>query len=419
MPLSNLRFLIAEDHPLQRRVLAQLLTGLGATTVHQAEDGAKALEILRDPSRPIDIIVSDVSMPGMDGLELVRHMAAGASPTALIITSALRPDVLASVANTAVAYGVRLLGVVGKPVSAVKLVPLVKLFREMQARIDPTGASLAELAQALSRDEFEARYEPWADMETAQVVGFHARPFWRHPTQGLLAPDAFVPSAESYGLLDSVMWLTLQQASHHWQGWSQQGRKPKLWLSLCPTSLLAPDIAKRIVKLVRSAGIDPGRVVLGVTEAAVDGERAQTMETMARLRVAGFKLGVEDFGSGPMWSEKLAPLSFTDLKISAELVRGARSARSAEAGLVVALDAAQQLKLPATAEGVDGLDQWNLLQNWGCRFAQGPFVGPSLHADEVVPWLAANDGKVPAMGAMGKPLDVASPAASAPDGPAP
>jgi EAL domain-containing protein (putative c-di-GMP-specific phosphodiesterase class I) len=409
MPLSNLRFLIAEDHPMQRRVLAQLLSSLGAAAVHQAEDGAKALEILRDPARPVDIIVSDVSMPGMDGLELVRHMAASASPTALIITSALRPDVLASVANTAVAYGVRLLGVVGKPASAVKLVPLVKLFREMQARIDPTGASVAELAQALSRDEFEARYEPWADMETAQVKGFHARTYWRHPTQGLLAPDAFASSAESYGLLDSVMWLTLQQASHHWQGWSQQGCRPRLWLSLCPTSLLAPDLAKRILKLVRAAGIEPGRVVLGVTEAAIDGERAQTMETLSRLRVAGFKLGIEDFGSGPMWSEKLAPLSFTDLKISAELVRGARSTRSAEAGLVVALDAAQQLKLPATADGVDRLDEWNLLQDWGCKFAQGAFVGPTLHADEVVSWLAANSGKVPAMGAMGKALDVAAP----------
>jgi CheY-like chemotaxis protein len=132
MPCRNLRFLVVEDHPTQRLALVALLRNLGAQDIHEAGDGRAALEIIRDPLRPVDIVISDISMPEMDGMELVRNLAAAASPVGLVLSSGLRADLLASIANMALAYRVNLLGVVGKPVSAAKLVPLVQLYRGSQ-----------------------------------------------------------------------------------------------------------------------------------------------------------------------------------------------------------------------------------------------------------------------------------------------
>jgi CheY-like chemotaxis protein len=129
MPCSQLRFLVVEDHEFQRAVMSRLLNSLGAEAVHSAEDGRAALQVLFDPDRPVDIVISDLSMPGMDGMELVRHLRESGSKVSLILASALEPPLLSSVANMALAYKVRLLGIIGKPPSAGKLLPLIEAHR--------------------------------------------------------------------------------------------------------------------------------------------------------------------------------------------------------------------------------------------------------------------------------------------------
>lgn len=419
MPCSNIRFLVVEDHPVQRRLLAALLSSLGAAAVHQAEDGAGALEVIRDPARPVDIVVSDVAMPGMDGMELVRHLAAMPSAPAVILTSALEPSVLAAVANMAVAYGVRLLGVLGKPVSAVKLVPLVTLFKDMQGALDREGATLAEIAEALSRGEFEAVYAPRASLASAEVVGLHALPRWRHPVRGLLGSEAFAAAAQSYGLLDSITWTVLQKGIACCREWQEQGWRLQLSFSLSGSSLSEPDLGKRIERLVRAAGLEPRRIVIGVPEDEVGRERAESLETLARLRVAGFGVAVEDVGSGASWGTRRAAVSFTEVRLGAASVSGVGRDRSAEAAIVVALDTAQRLKLQAVADGVSTIDQWNLLQAWGCAFAQGAFIGEPMAGADVIPWLDGGGRLVKARGPTGRTLELRQPDPGEIDGPGP
>ena len=406
MPCENLRFLVVEDHPVQRRVLCTLLRNFGAEVVYQAEDGMQALEVIRDPVRPVDIVISDVLMPGMDGLELVRNMAGHGAAPALIITSALSPPVLASVANTAVSYKVRLLGVIGKPVSAVKLVPLVAAFRKARERSDTGGTPVAELANALSRGEFEPRYEPKARIETGEIVGFHVRPFWRHPQRGLLGPEDFLRAAETSGLLEQVLASVLRKGLEPWSRWSQAGVPHELTFSLGDASVAEADLARRVPAVVREAQVPPQGVVLSVGEAAVDTDRPQALEALVRLRAAGFGVAIEEFGTRGLRSRKLARVPVTQLTLSASLVRAMHADKGAEAGLVNALDRAAHLRLPTVAEGVEAIDDWNLLQGWGCTFGVGPFVGPPLAADDVLPWLQVGRGKVMARGPLGRRIQL-------------
>lgn len=390
MPCRKLRFLVVEDHEFQRRALAQLLTTLGAEAVYSAEDGQSALQVIRDPDRQVDIVISDLAMPGMDGMEFIRHLSETGTRVSLILVSAVDRDLLASVGNMAHAYKVKLLGAIGKPATAVKLTPLIELHRSGKhepENPDP-GFSLNEIAEAWTYDEFEPWFEPMVDLATGGVRGMSAVPRWRHPQQGLIKPDRFMASIEARGLNDDFVWLMLQKSAAQCRKWIDQGHELVVSVNLSFNSLTDVNLASRVQQIAQKEGLDPRHMTLGVNEAALHTELARALENLARLRIAGFGLAIDDFGSGPMAVEQLSLVAFTELKIMSSFVTGADCDDTARAGLAVGLELASQLKLKTVAGGIGSKQEWNLLYEWGCGLGQGPFISVPLQSDAVPGWLA-------------------------------
>lgn len=394
MPCSKLRFLVVEDHEFQRRSLAQLLMTLGAEAVYQAEDGRAALQVIRDPDRPVDIVLSDLSMPGMDGMEFIRHLSEAGSRVSLVLASALEPALLAAVANMAQAYGVRLLGVLGKPVAAVKLTPLIELHRAgKDTHASPESAfSLDEIAEAWTHGEFALWYEPQVVLTTGAVRGMHASARWRHPVRGLLEPADFLPSIQARGLKEDFAWLVVQKSVAQCCRWREEGRGLVVSVNLDFDSLADVHTATRIRQLAENEGLEPRYMVLGVPESALKTDQARVLENLARLRVHGFGLAIDDFGSGPMDIERLAMVAFTELRIRSSFVSGADRDDGARAGLAIGLELAQQLQLKTAASGITTKEEWRLLHDWACQLAQGPFIAPPMPADAVPGWLAGWNG---------------------------
>jgi CheY-like chemotaxis protein len=156
MSIAELRFLVVEDHEFQRSILLRILAGLGATKIFEAVDGRAALKIVQTPDTPMDIIISDLDMPGMDGAELMRHLgAAGESVAAsVILTSALGDLLLGSVETMTRDYGIRILGVIEKPVTPAKLDALIKLHKPDMTR-PGTGTKIAD--QPFTREQIVAK----------------------------------------------------------------------------------------------------------------------------------------------------------------------------------------------------------------------------------------------------------------------
>lgn len=126
MHIAELRFLAVEDHEFQRGVLLRILAGLGATKVEVAADGREALKIVMAPDTPIDIIISDLDMPGMDGMEFMRHLGESGIPVAIILASGLEGLLLESAEKMTRDCGVRVLGVIEKPITPAKLDVLIR-----------------------------------------------------------------------------------------------------------------------------------------------------------------------------------------------------------------------------------------------------------------------------------------------------
>src|SRR5258706_8994631 len=112
--IAELRFLVVEDHGFQRWMLDNMLATMGAKHVFSAPDGAAALEIYKTIDPPIDIIVSDLDMPGMDGMEFIRHVGEVGMPVSLVLASGLDRSLISSVESMARAYGLNLLGAIEK-----------------------------------------------------------------------------------------------------------------------------------------------------------------------------------------------------------------------------------------------------------------------------------------------------------------
>ena len=121
-PASDLCFLVAEDHEFQRSMIVQMLEHLGASGVYEAEDGRAAMEITRELDHPFDIIVTDIDMPGMDGMSFIRHLGEAGVNASLIITSSLDRPLLDTIETMSAAYGMRLLGIIEKPLTQGRLV---------------------------------------------------------------------------------------------------------------------------------------------------------------------------------------------------------------------------------------------------------------------------------------------------------
>jgi EAL domain-containing protein (putative c-di-GMP-specific phosphodiesterase class I) len=292
------------------------------------------------------------------------------------------------------AYKVKLLGVIGKPATAAKLAPLVELHRAATTEVDKGGAvfPLAEIADAWTHNEFEPWFQPKINLLTGTVHGMHAGARWRHPVKGLMDPAAFMPSLQARGLNDDFVWLMLQKCAAQCQQWRSKGHDLVVSVNLSFHSLTDVNIAARVRQIVSTEGLEPRFMVLGFTEASLNTEVAKALENLARLRVEGFGLAIDDFGSGPMAVEQLSLVAFTELKINSSYVTGADKEESVRAGLAVGLETAHKMKLKTVADGIASKDEWQLLHEWGCDFGQGPFISSPLEGESVPAWVARWEG---------------------------
>jgi len=392
MSIANLHFLVAEDHDFQRSVLVRMLESRGAKSVHEAPDGHAALKIIQDPTRPIDIVISDLDMPGMDGMEFIRHLGHAGVRVSLILASALEGKLIDSVATMAKAYGVILLGVVKKPLTPAKLEPLIKLHKPAQAVLGGPKAAgptltLEEIAAGLKNDEYEPFFQPKVELATGKVKGAEALARWRHPNKSIVAPYAFIKPLEDNGMIDELTWIMLRKAAAFCSAWRATGVDATVSVNLSLKSLGDVKIADRVTELVRSQNLEPSHMVLEVTESATTTDVGNALENLARLRMKGFGLSIDDYGTGYSSMQQLTRIAFTELKIDQSFVTNAARQESARVILESSLDMAKKLNITAVAEGVETQADWNLLRQLGCRLAQGYFIARPMEAGAYPDWV--------------------------------
>ena len=390
MQIENLTFLVAEDHEFQRRALVLMLRSLGAQTILEATDGKSALEMFKDLRQPIDIIISDLDMPEMDGMQFIRHIGEAGVPVSLVLFSALDRTLISSVETMSRAYGINLLGAIEKPPTPAKLKDVIARHGKvvMAAKKPPMEQmALDEIAAGLGAGQFEPFLQPKVNIATSEVVGAEALVRWRHPERGLIPPAAFVPILESSGMIDDLTWVMLEKSSAIISRWRKSGLLYDVSINLSLASLAEPTLADRITDTVRRHGVEASALILEVTETAAMSDVGHCLENLARLRMKGFGLSIDDYGTGYSSLQQLARVPYTELKIDQSFVTGASGQPRLMVMLESSMELAKKLGLTVVAEGVETRRDWNLLRDMGCHKAQGYFIAKPMPADEFADWV--------------------------------
>ncbi len=388
--------LVVEDHDFQRRTIARMLRSLGAREVLEAGDGRQALALIRDAApAPVDLVICDLDMPEMDGMELLRHLGQENSPASVIINSGKERALLNSVHKMARAYGVRLLGVIEKPVTRVGLEELIARHQAP----DPNPArpsannpsfSLEQILEGVQRKQFEPFFQPKAELKSGRIAGAEALARWRHPDQGLVGPYAFIALLEQGEKIDELTFQMLEKAAKACRNWIEHGLDLSVSVNLSLVSLSDTTLADRITQTVRAAGLDPRDMILEITESAAMTEVAPALENLARLRMRGFGLSVDDYGTGFSSLRQLTRVPFTELKIDQGFVAGCAANDALRTIVESSVQMARQLGIKSVAEGVETQADWDALKAAGCELAQGYFIAKPLDEKSFIEFCATH-----------------------------
>lgn len=393
--------LVVDDSIVQRRHAVALGRNLGIDLVYEAGNGIEALELLAMLVLPPGAIIVDLEMPGMDGIELVQKLHERHPDVPVIVASSRESALIESVENMGRILGLHVLAGLQKPLTAAALadafgrrgrLPGAAADESAEHR-EPPG--VAELLRAIERGEIVAHYQPKVDVRTGIVRGVEVLARWRHPERGMVYPDDFIPLAEQEGL---ILPLTLAVTAHalaQASAWNAGGLKLSMAVNLSARLLDAPDLVQRIAGLLGRHGVPASQLVVEITESSVVDYIGIALGALARLRLMGCGLSIDDYGTGFSSMQQLARIPFTELKIDRSFVHGAHRKRNLRVILESALDMARRLGLVSVAEGIETLEDWRLLQEFGCTTGQGYLIGRPMPAAELPGWMKKHQAELP------------------------
>ena len=253
----------------------------------------------------------------------------------------------------------------------------------------PTRLELGtELRSAVERDELVLFYQPQVCVQTGRVMGVEALIRWRHPRHGLLAPDAFIPLAESSGMILPITRWVLETAIRECAPLRETGSAIDLAVNLSPRALHDPELPGVLARLAEQIGPTASRLKLELTETTIATDPEHAARLLAELRSFGIGIAIDDFGTGYGSLTYLRDLPIDEIKIDRSFVREANDdgPESAIVRAIVAL--ARELDITVIAEGVETREMLERVTQLGCDSAQGYFLGRPQPIENLLFWLA-------------------------------
>jgi diguanylate cyclase (GGDEF)-like protein len=251
-----------------------------------------------------------------------------------------------------------------------------------------TLSLLSDLRQAIEHGELRLFLQPKLALATGAVVGAEALVRWQHPTRGLVPPIQFIPFAEQTGFIRQLTIWVFEAAAQAWRELHADGTMLVLSVNLSVRDLMDQDLPPKLEALLVKHRVPAEAFCLEITESAIMDDPERALGTLNRLAAMGFKLSIDDFGSGQSSYGYLKRLPVDELKIDMAFIRN-MDKDPVDAKIVRSIvELAHNLELSVVAEGVENARIWDLLHELRCDQAQGYHMGKPMPSAEFRPWSA-------------------------------
>lgn len=390
--------LIVDDSRLQRKSAEQCLMAFGVEHIFAAANGREALTFLQEAHSPPAVMLLDLEMPVLDGIEVLQQLATQAYAPAIILVSSSDEVLISAVAAMAEALHLPLLGAFRKPLHPAALAAALAGFAGLErqsapAQIASADIAVADLTEAIAQHLIVPFYQPKIALDPPALAGLEVLARWTHKRHGQISPGQFIPCAEQNDLIGALTLSILDQVLDDMVAWNQQGLAVAVAINLSAVSLTDPSLANSIIQRVAQREVPPQQLCFEITESALVIDLPSALATISRLRLKGFGCSIDDYGTGFSSLQQLSRLPFSELKIDRSFVRHAPRRQHLRNILGSAIDMGRRLGIATVAEGVEHETELRLLQSLGCKQAQGFLFAYPMPGCDLLQWL---EEKLPA-----------------------
>lgn len=376
-------FLIVDDDPIFTAVAESVIRSTGPHHASVASDGREGLERLEAAVPPVDVVLLDLNMPSLDGLAYLRSLGERGYRGAVIISSGESKEIIEAARQMGRMLGLVVCGVLKKPLRRDAF--LIELSNCEACLRGAAALSQNADATASMPGEIVTYFQPQISPADGRLVGLEALVRLKAADGRLLGPPAVfhhgVKDADLPKLTLAIADRAMAAAAH----WRAAGHQRRISINLDARTLDAPAFQAELLQLVEKHGLEPRQVVFELTETALPKSMTGLIEQLTRIRMAGFGLSLDDYGTGTANYALLRLCPFSELKIDKSIVQSAITDRVSGLFLQTAVAMASDLGMEVVAEGVETLDQLRMVEQAGVPVVQGFIYSPAVPAEVAFP----------------------------------
>ncbi|WP_075292839.1 EAL domain-containing response regulator [Pararhizobium arenae] len=360
-----LNCLIVDDDPMYSVVASSILASLTTGFIETAGSGSLGLEKLRGSLNPVDLVFLDLNMPDVDGLAFMRAAAEAGYWGHVVISSGESNAVLRSAEAMGKMLGISLLGTLKKPLTVESVADI--LDRSKIANAKPAF----DVGDGATDFELTPYYQPQYQLQGHRLVGFEALIRLTAKDGQVSGPNQLFANIKQPGELASISLAIAEKVLTESQDWLRRGGGPDISINFDASVLEMPDVVLALQDHVKKFNVVPDRLCLEVTEKSLPKDPSRLVESLTRLRMAGFRLSLDDYGMGASSFELLRLCPFSEIKVDRSIIAACTTDHVTRKFLHAVAGLARDLELASVAEGVETREELAEVEAAGMQRVQG------------------------------------------------
>ncbi|NVK36299.1 MAG: EAL domain-containing response regulator [Gammaproteobacteria bacterium] len=393
--MKDFSVLIIDDSATQREMIARICREGGIQDLAEAENGRDALNKIEAHGQDYDLLICDLEMPDVDGIELISLLSKRKTQSGIVILSSREESLLSSVELMGQKQGLWILGSIQKPLMAQHIEDFIALFEQKRANsIDAvksknkTALTVEEIKEAINSKRLVLHYQPKIYMESRTLSGVECLVRIQDGDQ-IIFPDQFIPICEENQLIDEVSYEVVRIALLQKKEWREMGLPLNMSINLSAKSFNNNQFCESLINIIRDMGADAKKVIFEVTETAIIEDLSLALSVLNRLRLAGCGLSMDDYGTGYSSIQQVSQIPFTEIKLDRSLIDGITSKPHLQVIYDSTISMCNKLGMSLVAEGVEKREDWLYLKEHGCHIGQGYYFSPPMPHQDLMAWYAA------------------------------